>query len=119
MGILPVELDGVHARKWNADRLITFKSVILQCVQGVNNSAKVRKRILFRLYWWNRWAFDKLVKDTYNSDMGYLQKSRGNQTKEQRHRLLSNLVLKVKFREAVQFVFEIEKGGVFSTRRIG
>ena len=48
-GILSVELDGVRARKWNSDRVIVFKSVILQRAQGVNNSAQICKRIFFRL----------------------------------------------------------------------
>ena len=53
VGILSVELDGVCARKWNAERAIVFQSVILQCAQGVNNSAQICKRILFRLDCWN------------------------------------------------------------------
>ena len=44
-GILSVELDGVHARKWNAERVIIFQSVILQRTQGVNNSAQIQKRV--------------------------------------------------------------------------
>ena len=38
MGILSVELDRVRARKWNAERVTVFQSVILQRAQGVNNS---------------------------------------------------------------------------------
>ena len=38
-GILYVELDGVRARKWNAEMVIVFQSVLLQHAQGVNNSA--------------------------------------------------------------------------------
>ena len=49
IGILSVELEGVCDKKWNAERVIVFKSVILKRAQGVNNSAKIRKRILFRL----------------------------------------------------------------------
>ena len=45
--ILSVELDGVCARKWNAERVIVFQSVMLQHSQGVNNSVQIRKRILF------------------------------------------------------------------------
>ena len=45
--ILSVELDCVRARKWNAEGVILFQSVILQYVQGVNNSAQIRKHILF------------------------------------------------------------------------
>ena len=45
VGILSVELDGVRARKWNAERVIVFQSVILQRAQGVNNSTQIRKRI--------------------------------------------------------------------------
>ena len=67
VGIMSVEVDGVCDRKWNAEGVIIFQSVILQRAQGV-----IRKRILFRLDCWNRGTFDELVKDTYNSDMGYL-----------------------------------------------
>ena len=72
MGILSVELEEVRGRKWNADRVIVFQSVILQRAQGVNNSAQIRKHVLFLLHLWNREAFDNLVKDTYNSANGYL-----------------------------------------------
>ena len=47
VGILFVELDGVCARKFNLDRVIFFQSIILQRSQGVNNSAKFCKCILF------------------------------------------------------------------------
>ena len=45
--ILSVELDGVHTRKWNAERVIVFQSVMLQRAQGVNNSEQIRKPNLF------------------------------------------------------------------------
>ena len=44
--------------------------------------------------------------------MEYLGKARGNQTMEECHGTFLNLVLKGKFCEAVQFICEIEKGGV-------
>ena len=47
VGILYVELDGVCARNWNAERVIVFQSIILQRAQGVNNPAQIWKRILF------------------------------------------------------------------------
>ena len=47
MGILSVELDRVRSRKWNAERVIIFQSVILQLAQGAYNSAQIRKRIFF------------------------------------------------------------------------
>ena len=46
-GIIFVEIDGVRARKWNAERLIMFQSVILQRYQGVNYFKYIRVRILF------------------------------------------------------------------------
>ena len=94
------------------ERVIVFQSVILQRAQGVNNSAQIFKSILFRLDYWNRGAFDRLMKDTYNSAMIYLGKAHGTQTEEQRHRTFSNLILKVKLRKAIQFVYDREKGGV-------
>ena len=101
VGILSVELDRVCSRKWNVERVIIFQSVILQRAQGINNSAKIRKHILFQLNCWNQGEFDKPVKYTYNSALVYLGKYRGNQTEEQRHRTFSNLVLKGKFRKAI------------------
>ena len=47
VGILPVKIDGVHDRKWNAERVIVFQSVILQHAQGFDISAQIRKHILF------------------------------------------------------------------------
>ena len=44
--------------------------------------------------------------------MGYLGKARGIQMKEQRHRTFLNLVLKLKLREAVQFICDRGKEGV-------
>ena len=112
LGILSVELDGVHSKKWNAERVIVFQSAILQRAKGVNNSAQCRKHIFFQLDWWNCGAFGKIVKYTYNSAIVYLGKSYGNQTEEQRHRMFSNLVLKGKLHESVQFVCGRKKGGV-------
>ena len=90
VGILSVEIDGVRARKWNSERVIVFQSVILQRIKSVNNSAQIRKRILFQLNLWNRGAFDNLVKETYNSAMGYLGKYHGNQTTKERHQTFLN-----------------------------
>ena len=80
--ILSIELDGVIDINWNLERVIVFQSVILQHSQGANNSAHIFKRILFLLDFWNRGAFDKIVKDTYNSAMDCLGKACGVQTEE-------------------------------------
>ena len=50
--------------------------------------------------------FEKLLKYIFNAATGYLRKSGGIQTKEQGHRTFSNLDLKGKLSEAVQFVCE-------------
>ena len=55
--------------------------------------------------------FGEIVKDTYNFAIGYLRKSCGSQTMGERHITFSNLVLKGKLREALQFVCGREKGG--------
>ena len=49
MRIMSVELDEVCARKWNAERVIVFQSVIQQIAQGVNNSAKIESAYCFDL----------------------------------------------------------------------
>ena len=109
-GILSILLDGVQSRNWNSERVIVFHSVILQHAQGVKNSAKMRKRIFFRLDLCHHGAFDELVKDMHNSAMGCLGKARGTKTMDECHRTFLNLVMKRKLREAVRFVFEREKG---------
>ena len=50
--------------------------------------------------------------------MGYLRKSRGTQTMEERQRTSSNLFLKGKLRESIQFVREREKGGVLQPDKL-
>ena len=101
--------------RWESD---LFQSIILQRAQGVKKSAQIRKRILFRLNLWNYWGFDKLVKDTYKSAMGYLRKARENQTMEERQWTFSNLVLNGKLRKSVQFFREREKGGVLQPDKL-
>ena len=118
LGILSVELDGVRARNWNAQRVIVFQSVILQHAQVVNNSAQIWNHILFWLDLWNCGSFDKLVKDTYNFAMGYLVKACRSQTTEERHRTFSNLLLKGGFHEAVRFVCYREKGVFFQPNEL-
>ena len=78
--IVSVELDKVCGRNRNAERVIVFQYIILQRAQGINNSAQIWKQILFRLDYWNRESFDKLMKDTNNSAMEYLGKARRIQT---------------------------------------
>ena len=95
-----------------------FKSVTLQRAQGVNNSAQIFKRIQFGLDYWNRGEYDELVKDTYNLIMGYMGKYCWNQTEEQCHQTFSNLVLKGRLREALQFLCDREKGGVFQPEKL-
>ena len=113
LGIVCVELDIVCVKKWNAERVIVFQSVILKRAEGVKNSAQIRKRILFRLDCWNRGLFDELMKDTYNPAMGYLGKFRGAQTKKQYITFL-NLILNGKLRKADRFFCDREKVGVFN-----
>ena len=72
--ILSIELDGIRARKLNAERVIIFRSVILLRAQGVNNYAQIRKDIPFQLDLCDRGGFDELVKYTYNSALLYPSK---------------------------------------------
>ena len=58
------------------------------------------------------------MKYAYNSAMGYLRKTRGTQTMEERHRKFSNLILKGKLRESVRFVYERGKRGVFQPEKL-
>ena len=50
--------------------------------------------------------------------MGYLGKARGTQTMEEHHQTFLNLVLKGKLCQAIQFVCEIEKGGVLKPDKL-
>ena len=54
--------------------------------------------------------FDKLMEETYNFAMGYLRKALENQMEEQRHITFSNLILKIKLCEAVEFICYRETG---------
>ena len=50
--------------------------------------------------------------------MGYLGKSRGTKTAEERHRTFLNLVLKRKLRKAVRFVCDRENEGVLQPKEL-
>ena len=115
---LSVHLYGVCTRNWNSERVIIFQSVILQRVQGVNNYAQICKSIFFWFDCCNRGAFSKLVKEAYNSAMGYLGKARGVQTEEQCHQTFSNFTPKWTLCKAVQFVYVRENGGFFQTNKL-
>ena len=39
---LSVELDHIHARKWNTKRVIIFQSIILQRIQPVTDAKSIR-----------------------------------------------------------------------------
>ena len=69
--IQSVELDGVRARKWNADGVIIYQSVLPQHAQGLNNSVQIRKRILFWIDLCNCGEFYQFLKNMYNYTMGY------------------------------------------------
>ena len=104
--------------QYNNEGVIFFQSVILQCAQGVKNSARIRKHHFFRLNLCNSGAFNKILMDTYNSAMGYLGKSLETQTMEEHHQTFLKLFLKGKLREVIQFVYEREKGGVLQPEQL-
>ena len=56
-------------------------------------------------------AFDELVYDSYAAATGYLGRARRNQSSDQCHSTLLNLVLRGKFHEAIRFVCKCELRG--------
>ena len=40
-----MELDGIRNRRWNAERVIVFQTVIFQPIRGVSNSRNIRDHI--------------------------------------------------------------------------
>ena len=109
---LSVKLDGIRARKWNSKRVIIFLLVILQRAEAVNNAKHICTRIQFWLYFWNRGAFEKLAKDTFNTASVFLGKACRIQSKDQHHHKFLKLVLKGKLHEVVIF-FCIQETGEF------
>ena len=117
VSILLVKLDGIRARKWNANMVITFQPVILQRLRLITGAKKFYAQIEAQLDSWNCCAFDELTKNSYTAAMGYLGKARRTQSVEQCHRTFSNLILRVKFCKAVRFFGERETGGSAETRK--
>ena len=108
---LAAELNFIQGRKWNAEQVIVFQTVILQRVRLVTGTKNIRVQINTRLYPWNIGAFDELVNDSCAAAVGYMGRAHGNQNLEQRHCTFSNFVLCGKFFEAVIFFCERESGG--------
>ena len=104
VGILLVELKGIWNRHLNAERVIVFQTVILQCVSQVPISINIRDHIDSCLDLWNKGAYDKLVQDSHRAAEESSGNKSRNQTQEQRHSNFSNLVLCGKFCKAVRFI---------------
>ena len=68
-------------------------------------------RITSRLYLCNKGFYNELIQDFYGTAASYSGKARGNQNWEQRHHTFTNLIMRGKLREAVQFICDQETGG--------
>ena len=90
---LLVDLDSVQTQKWKYDKVTIFQSVILQCAQDINNDKHIRMCIQFQLDFWNCGSCDKLMKDTFNVDTGFMRKTRMIQHREQHNHTFLNLDL--------------------------
>ena len=86
--------------------------VIMKRVRLVTGDKNIFARINDQLDSWKGGAFDELVCDSYAGATGYLGRDRRNQSADQHHRTLKNIVLRGKLREAVRLVCERESGGV-------
>ena len=74
-----MELNGIRCQKWNAERVVILKSVILQRIPLVTGDKNICAQITAKIDLWNNGAFDELVSESYDAAMGYLERAYGNQ----------------------------------------
>ena len=110
---LAAELDCIRGQKWNSEQVIIFQMVILQRVRLVTGAKNIFAWIDVQLNSWNSGAFDKIVCNSYAASVVYLGRDCKNQSADQHHCTLSNLVLLGKLCEAVSFFANRSWGGVY------
>ena len=111
--IIAVELDKIWNQHWNAEKVIFFQTVILQCVRLVSGARTICDHITSRPDLCNKGAYDFLVYNSYGVAEAFLGNNRRTQTQEKLHLILSNLVLCRKLRKSVKFICKQDTGGVF------
>ena len=110
--MLAAELTGVRQLCWNADRVIVFQTVILQCARHLTSSGEIQRRINLLLDAWESGEFGMLAEDTAQTCTQYLSTSMGEDTSEHREKIFYSLVIRDKLRSSVQWITNREKSGV-------
>jgi hypothetical protein len=105
-------VDGIRARKMNAEKFIVFQIVIMQRSRDVKQAKDIRKRISRRLNAWDEGKFKMLIRDTERDLKSFLSTKQGNVTAEQRAKIFHRKMLRGDVRGAVRYLTEREKGGI-------
>jgi hypothetical protein len=106
-------LDGVRARKMNAEQFIVFHIVVLQRSRDVKQAKDIQKRIARRMDAWEESKFSMLVQDTERTLESFLSTKRGGEvTTEQCTKTFHRKMLRGDVRGAVRYLTDREKGGI-------
>ena len=107
------EMNGIISRKWNAEKMIVFITVILQRSRDIKKSRDIRRRIERRLTEWSQGLFDMLLEDTVRTNLSLIKQKRNGMSDDEVAKQYTSLLLKGKVRQAVRFATERDKGGIF------
>ncbi len=107
------EWKGMLDRKWNAEHLLTFSLVVLQCTPGVSHSSDIRTHIRDRIKLWHSGTyFDALVSNTVSEVTSHTTGPPKPQSEDSRHRTFNSTVLSGQLRKAIRHLTNRDSGGV-------
>ena len=81
LSTLNAELGGIRGRKWNAEQVIIFQTVILQRIRLIIGANNIRAQINTWLDLWNSGTFKERINDSYAAATVYLGRARRNKTR--------------------------------------
>jgi hypothetical protein len=80
-------VNGIRARKMNAEKFIVFQIVIMQRSRDVKQAKDINKRISMPLDAWEEGKFKMLIQGMERDFESFLSTKQGNVTAEQRAKL--------------------------------
>ena len=109
---------GVQQCRWNSERFIVFKTVILQISQHVISSGAVRWNIDRCLDAWKAGEFRMPAEDTARTCAQYISTRRGEDTAEHQEKISHSLELRDKLCSDFWLITDREKGRVLQPGEI-
>ena len=94
------------------ERVLCFKSMVLQTSSDIKGTANVKRRIKQRIVEWNEGKFDMLGSSTIMCAEAQMSRKQNELNEKERDKVFSCMISRGKIRAAIRYVSEREKGGI-------